>query len=38
MLAYIDCFWILAVLFASLIPFVFPMRKAEPGKTPARVH
>jgi len=37
MLAYIDCFSILAILFASLIPFVFIMKKvsAHKGAPPA---
>jgi len=38
MLAYIDCFWVLAILFASLIPFVFSMKKVNPRKGPAPVH
>ena len=38
MLAYIDCFWILSILFACLIPFVFLMKKADPHKAPAPVH
>ena len=34
MLAYIDCFWVLAILFACLIPFVFLMKKVDPRKGP----
>ncbi len=38
MLAYIDCFWILSILFGCLIPFVFLMKKPDPHKAPAPVH
>ena len=38
MLAYIDCFWLLALMFACMIPFVFLMKRADPGKGPAPVH
>ena len=38
MLAYMDCFWLLAVIFACLIPFVFVIAKGDPHKNPAPVH
>jgi DHA2 family multidrug resistance protein len=31
MLAYIDCFWILATAIGAMIPLVFLMKKAKPG-------
>jgi DHA2 family multidrug resistance protein len=31
MLAYVDCFWLLGVVIACLIPVVFVMKKARPG-------
>lgn len=34
-LAYIDCFWILGVGFAFLIPLVFVMKKVKPGRAAA---
>jgi DHA2 family multidrug resistance protein len=34
-LSYIDCFWILGVVFGILTPLVFFMRKASPGKAAA---
>ncbi len=38
MLAYIDCFFVLSIVFACLIPFVFIMRKVDPHKGAAPVH
>jgi DHA2 family multidrug resistance protein len=38
MLAYIDCFFILSIVFASLIPFVFIMKRADPQKGAAPAH
>jgi DHA2 family multidrug resistance protein len=38
MLAYIDCFFVLSIVFASLIPFVFIMKRADPHKGAAPVH
>jgi MFS transporter, DHA2 family, multidrug resistance protein len=32
MLAYIDCFWLLGVLFACLIPFAFIIKRVDPRK------
>jgi DHA2 family multidrug resistance protein len=31
MLAYVDCFWLLGVVIACLIPVVFLMKRARPG-------
>jgi MFS transporter, DHA2 family, multidrug resistance protein len=31
-LAYIDCFYILSILFGAMVPLVFMMRKARPGR------
>ena len=31
-LSYIDCFWLLGVAFAFMIPLVFVMRKTKPGR------
>lgn len=31
-LAYIDCFWLLGITFAALVPLVFVMRKTQPGR------
>jgi hypothetical protein len=30
-LAYIDCFYILAIVFGCLVPLVFLMKKQKPG-------
>jgi len=37
MLAFVDVFWLLGVMFVALIPLVFFMKKAEPGKAHASV-
>jgi MFS transporter, DHA2 family, multidrug resistance protein len=34
-LAYIDTFWILAVVALCLLPLVFLLKRVEPGKAPA---
>jgi DHA2 family multidrug resistance protein len=34
MLSYIDAFWLLAVLFAAMVPLVFLMRKSDPAAAP----
>jgi DHA2 family multidrug resistance protein len=34
-LSYIDCFWVLGVVFGLLTPLVFLMRKASPGRAAA---
>jgi DHA2 family multidrug resistance protein len=31
-LAYVDCFWLLGVVFACMVPLVFIMRKQQPGR------
>ncbi|MBV9158608.1 MAG: DHA2 family efflux MFS transporter permease subunit [Acidobacteriaceae bacterium] len=31
-LSYIDCFWLLGIVFAGLVPLVFLMRRTEPGR------
>jgi DHA2 family multidrug resistance protein len=31
-LAYIDCFWVLAIVFALMIPLIFFMKKIRPGR------
>jgi MFS transporter, DHA2 family, multidrug resistance protein len=31
-LAYVDCFYILAIVFGAMVPLVFMMRKAKPGR------
>ena len=31
MLAYIDCFWMLAVVILAMVPMVFLMKKSRPG-------
>ncbi len=36
-LSYIDCFWLLGVAFGVMIPLVFLMKKAKPGR-PAMAH
>jgi MFS transporter, DHA2 family, multidrug resistance protein len=36
-LSYVDCFWILGVAFACMIPLIFIMRKQRPGR-PAMAH
>jgi MFS transporter, DHA2 family, multidrug resistance protein len=38
MLAYIDCFSILAIIFGALIPFVFIMKKVDPHKGAPPAH
>ena len=38
MLAYIDCFYVLAIAFACMIPFVFLMKPSRIGKGPAAMH
>jgi DHA2 family multidrug resistance protein len=38
MLAYVDCFWVLAMIFACLIPFVMVIKKVDSHKGPAPVH
>ena len=38
MLAYIDCYYVLAIAFALVIPFVFLMKKITPGKGGMAVH
>ncbi|MGA8029812.1 MAG: DHA2 family efflux MFS transporter permease subunit [Bryobacteraceae bacterium] len=32
-LSYIDCFWLLGIVFGALVPLVFLMRKTIPGRT-----
>jgi DHA2 family multidrug resistance protein len=34
-LSYIDCFWLLGVAFACMIPLIFVMRKQKPGRAMA---
>jgi DHA2 family multidrug resistance protein len=34
-LSYIDCFWLLGVVFACMVPLVFIMRKQKPGRAAA---
>ena len=34
-LSYIDCFWLLGVVFAFMVPLVFVMRKQKPGRAMA---
>jgi DHA2 family multidrug resistance protein len=36
-LSYVDCFWLLGVAFACMIPLIFLMRKQKPGR-PAAAH
>jgi DHA2 family multidrug resistance protein len=36
-LSYIDCFWLLGIAFACMIPLIFMMRKQKPGR-PAAAH
>ncbi|MBV8811030.1 MAG: DHA2 family efflux MFS transporter permease subunit [Acidobacteriaceae bacterium] len=36
-LSYIDCFWSMGIVFGLLIPLIFLMRKAKPGR-PAMAH
>jgi len=38
MLAFVDSFWLMGVTFLALVPLMFLMKKAEPGKAPAGVH
>ncbi len=37
MLSYIDCFWLLGVAFAFMLPLIFVMKKMKPGR-PAAAH
>jgi hypothetical protein len=32
-LSYIDCFWLLGLTFAALVPLVFMMKRTKPGRT-----
>jgi DHA2 family multidrug resistance protein len=34
-LSYIDCFWLLGVVFGCMIPLIFLMRKQKPGRAAA---
>jgi len=34
-LSYIDCFWLLGIVFGALVPLVFLMRKTQPGRAMA---
>ena len=38
MLSYVECYYVLAFAFASLIPFVFLLKPIKPGKSAAPVH
>jgi DHA2 family multidrug resistance protein len=38
MLAYVDCFYVLAIAFACMIPFVFMLQSPKPGKVAAPMH
>jgi len=38
MLAFIDNFWVLAVVFLAMIPLVFLMKKTSPRKAAVAVH
>ncbi len=38
MLAYIDVFWLLSFTCLAMIPMMFLLRRARPGKAPAAVH
>jgi DHA2 family multidrug resistance protein len=35
MLSYVDCFWLLGVVFGLMVPLVFFMKKVKPGKAAA---
>jgi hypothetical protein len=35
MLSYVDCFWLLGVVFGAMVPLVFFMKKVKPGKAAA---
>lgn len=35
MLAFLDCFWLMGVIFVAMVPLMFLMKRAEPGKAPA---
>jgi len=34
-LSYIDCFWAMGIAFGVLVPLVFFMKKAKPGRVAA---
>jgi hypothetical protein len=34
-LSYIDCFWLLGVVFGAMVPLVFFMKKLKPGRAAA---
>ena len=38
MLAYVDCFYVLGIAFLMVIPFVFLMKRIEPGKAAMGAH
>ena len=38
MLAYVDCFYVLAIAFVAVVPFVFLMKSIKPGKAGMAVH
>jgi cbb3-type cytochrome oxidase subunit 3 len=38
MLAFADSFWLMGMIFIAMVPLMFLMKKAEPGKAPAGVH
>ena len=38
MLSYVDCYYVLAFAFASMIPLVFLLKSTQPGKSAAPVH
>lgn len=35
MLAFLDSFWLMGVMFVAMVPLMFLMKRAEPGKAPA---
>lgn len=35
MLSYVDCFWLLGIVFGLMLPLVFLMRKVKPGRAAA---
>jgi hypothetical protein len=35
MLSYVDCFWLLGVVFGAMVPLVFFMKKVKPGRAAA---
>jgi DHA2 family multidrug resistance protein len=38
MMSFVDCFWLLAIIYLALIPLMFFMKKTKPGSAAPGMH